>query len=162
MRKILLILLHLLFLNSIYGYYFGYIKVNENTLLYEKDFKINKDENYKYKLYFVHYGNINENMKVKIYLNDNLIYTIDDANDGSGNYKKKVIIDITDYLENGENVLKVEGINIKGNETYHPYYVLDECYIDEPMKTSITFGSVFLTLILIGLIILYSPKKNFV
>ncbi|XRO75804.1 hypothetical protein ACO3TA_02785 [Methanocaldococcus sp. 28A] len=160
MRKCYIILLVFLLLNSIFGYYLGYIKINEESPTYKEEFDINKLVNYTYKLYFIHYGNIKENMQVNIYLNEKLVYKIDDSIDGSGNYKKEAVIDIRDYLKDGKNVLKVEGINLKGNETYHPYYVLDEVYINEPTKSPISFGSVFLTLILIGLIIFYYEKKE--
>ncbi|XRO77717.1 hypothetical protein ACO3VM_04090 [Methanocaldococcus sp. 10A] len=160
MKRFMLILLLLLFLSSIFGYYFGYIKVNEESPSYKKEFDINKVENYTYKLYFIHYGNIKENMKVNIHLNGNLIYTIDDANDGSGHYKKETVVDITDYLKDGKNVLKVEGIHINGNETYHPYYVLDNVYINEPTKSLISFKCGVLTLILMGFIIIFYYEKK--
>ncbi|CAB3289251.1 conserved protein of unknown function [Methanocaldococcus lauensis] len=159
MKTLLLILLSLLLLNCIFGYYFGYIKVNEKSPTYKKGFYINV-ENYTYKLHFIHYGNIKENMQINIYLNGKLVYSIDDSIDGSGSYKKNASIDLTNYLKDGENVLKVEGINLKGNETYHPYYVLDNVEIKEPTKSPISFGSNVLTLILIGIIIFYYRKKN--
>ena len=88
-----------------------------------------------------------------------MVYTIDDSNDSSPAYKKNVSIDITDYLKDGENVLKVEGVNLIGNETYHPYYVLDEVYINEPVKSSITFESIILILLIIGFLICNYQSK---
>lgn len=149
MRKYLIILVLLLFLSSSFGYYFDYIKVSESNPIKTITFKINKAENYSYKLSFVHYGNINKSMKVNIYLNGNLAYTIDDSNDASPAYKKNASIDITNYLKDGENVLKVEGMNLIGNENYHPYYVLKDIYINEPAKTPIDFKLMIYALLII-------------
>ncbi len=147
-------LLFLLFLSSSFGYYFDYIKVNENIPVKTVTFKINKADNYSYKLSFVHYGNINKDMKINLYLNGNLIYTIDDSNDASPAYKKNVTIDITNYLKDGKNILKVEAVNLIGNENYHPYYVLKDVYINEPQtKTPISFGLMVITLLIMSFLI---------
>ena len=140
----------LLFLSSSFGYYFEYIKVTESNPTKTIIFNIDKVENYTYKLSFVHYGNIKESMQVYIYLNGNLVYTIDDSNDASPTYRKNATINITNYLRNGENVLKVEGVNLIGNENYHPYYVLDEVYINEPTKAPINFKLMIYTLLIIS------------
>ncbi|ADC69093.1 conserved hypothetical protein [Methanocaldococcus sp. FS406-22] len=153
MRKYLIILALILFLNSSFGYYLGYIEVTESNPAKTITFNMNKVENYTYKLSFVHYGNIKENMQVNIYLNENLVYTIDDSDDTSPAYKKNISIDITDYLKNGENVLKVEGVNLIGNESYNPYYVLKDVYINEPTKTPISFELMIYTLLIISYLI---------
>ncbi|AIJ04914.1 hypothetical protein JH146_0063 [Methanocaldococcus bathoardescens] len=153
MRKYLILTMLLLLLNSSFGYYFEYIKITESNPTKTITFKINKVENYTYKLSFVHYGTIKENMQVNIYLNGNLVYVIDDSNDASPAYKKNVSIDITDYLKDGENVLKVDGVNLIGNGNYHPYYVLKDVYINEPTKTPIDFKLMIYTLLIIGFLI---------
>ncbi|AEF95783.1 hypothetical protein [Methanotorris igneus] len=157
--KIFIFVLIFVKLIEVDAYYFDYIKVNEKQNV-SVEFECDKIGNYTYKLHFIHYGNIKENMQINIYLNGNLVYKIGDSNDASPAHEKNVTVDITDYLKDGENVLRVEGISIKGNETYHPYYVLDEVYINEPIKSPISFRSVVLTLILTTFIILKMEILN--
>ncbi|WP_423792907.1 hypothetical protein ACPB8Q_01515 [Methanocaldococcus indicus] len=158
MKKYIIVLILILILNVCMSYYINYIKVNEESPNKSITFTINKVEIYSYKMSFVHYGNINKNMKVNIYLNGNLIYVIDDSNDGSGNYKKNVTIDITNYLKNGKNTLRVEGMNLIGNDSYHPYYVVKDININEPIKTPINFELMIFSLLIIGLIIVKLSK----
>ena len=161
MRKIFILMI-LLFISiiSVNAYYLGYIEVKEDCFNITKSFNINKIDNYTYYLKFIHYGNINSSMEVDIYLNGRLVYKIDDSNDGSGNYKKNVSIDITNYLKDGKNVLRVVGINLMGNELYHPYYVLNNVYINEPTKTPIKFEIAILTLILMTTIVRCYIREN--
>jgi hypothetical protein len=41
-------------------------------------------------------------------------------------------------------------VNLIGNESYNPYYVLDEVYINEPTKTPIGFELMIYSLLIIG------------
>ncbi|EHP87931.1 hypothetical protein [Methanotorris formicicus] len=152
MKKIVLMLIIFLIMGNVFGYYFGYIKVSGSNPLYEKEFDIEKVGNYTYYLNFVHYGNINESMEINIYLNGDLVYKIDDSNDAFPANKKNTSVDVTSYLKDGKNVLKVEGINLTGR-----YYVLDDTQIIEPIKTPITPKSI-LTILLILTYILYVRK----
>ena len=148
MRKYSIILIFFLFLSSSFGYYFGKINVSTNHPVYEKEFEINKVENYTYKLSFVHYGVMNKTGRINIYLNDNVIYTIDKTNKININQKPypKVSIDITGYLKEGKNTLKVYAENLNN----HNYYVLKDVYINEPTKTTIGFELMIYTLLIIG------------
>ena len=145
-------LLFLLLLNSSFGYYFGKINVSTNHNIYEKEFNINKVENYTYKLSFIHYGIMNKTGVVYIYLNDIVIYKIDKGNKINSNQKPypKVSINITDYLKDGRNKLKVYAEKLNS----HNYYVLKDVYINEPQtKTPISFGLMIITLLIMSFLI---------
>ena len=150
-KNIITLCLFLLLLNGVFAYNFGYIKVNHNDGSKTYDFSIDKVENYNYYLTFEHYGNIGSGMKVNIYINGNLVYTIDDSKDGSGRYKKKASIDITDHLNNGSNTLKVEGVNLVADPSkdYYPYYALNKVHINEPftLRVPISITQVIIYLI---------------
>ena len=79
-KNIVILCLFLLLLNGVFAenveYNFGYIKINRTKTTKICNFFIDKMENCIYILTFEHYGNINESMKVEIYLNENLIYII--------------------------------------------------------------------------------------
>ena len=159
-KNIIILCLFLLLLNGVFAYDFGKIKVNHNEDSKIYDFSIDKVENYNYYLTFEHYGNIGSGMKVNIYINGNLVYTIDDSNDGSGNYKKNASIDITNYLNNGSNTLEVKGINFVPGR----YYVLKNTHINEPstIKVPISITQVIIymiTTVFIGMGYLKSIKS---
>ncbi|MBW9221455.1 hypothetical protein KKP97_00125 [Methanothermococcus sp. SCGC AD-155-C09] len=165
-KNILILCLFLLLLNGVFAYDFGKIKVNHNDGSKTYDFNIDKVENYTYNLNFEHYGNIGSGMKVNIYINGNLVYTIDDSKDGSGRYKKKVSIDITNYLNNGSNTLKVEGVNLVADPSrdYYPYYALNKVHINEPftlrVPVSLTQVIIYIiTTVYIGMQYLKSIKS---
>ena len=156
-RGVLLLFFLLLVINGIYAYNFGYIKINykENSKSY--NFHINKVENYTYYLTFEHYGNIDEGMEVKIYLNGKLIYTIKGDNRGFTWDVKKVKVDITEYLNNGSNTIKIEGVlRADPDRDYYPYYVLDGVRIDEPFTVKVPVSIVqvvvcVITTVLVGI-----------
>ena len=166
-KNIVILCLFLLLLNGVSAdnvKHIGYIKINyrETTEIY--NFSINKMEDCTYILTFEHYGNINESMRVEIYLNEKLIYTIDDSNDGSTNSKKNVNIDITNYLENRSNTLKVVGINItKGS--YPSYYVLNKtsiiCKPSTTVKVPVSIPQVILSSIMTIFISLEYLTNNY-
>ena len=139
-RIILILLLSLLVINGVFAHSFGYIKINykENSKTYK--FQIDKVENYTYNLTFEHYGNIDKGMGIKIYLNGKLIYTIEGDGRGFTWDVKRVKIDVTDYINNGSNTLKVEGMNLKADpeRKYYPYYVLEGVRIDEPFTVKVS------------------------
>ncbi len=155
MKKYLIFFLLFLCINISYSYNFGYIKLNVTNPMYMKEFYIDK-ANYSYIFSFNHYGNINKSMKIEIYLNENLIYIIDDSNDGSGNYKKSVSLNVSKYLRNGKNILKIKGYLKKGN--YSPYYVLSNAQISEPYTVPISNFMVFITLMILGIIVVFLYK----
>lgn len=132
-KNIVILCLFLLLLNGVFAYDFGRINVNYNNENEICNFNINKVENYTYYLTFEHYGNINKTMKVEIYLNGNLIYTIEGDNRGFPFDKNNVSIDVTNYLNNGSNTLRVEGINFVPGR----YYVLDNIHINEPLTIKV-------------------------
>lgn len=155
--KYLILIMLLLFLSSSFGYYFGKITVSTNHPVYEKEFEINKVENYTYKLSFVHYGIMNKTGVIYICLNDVVIYKIDKSNKININQKpySNVSIDITDYLKDGRNKLKVYAEKLNS----HNYYVLKDVYINEPTKTPISFGLMVSALLVIGLLIIRGIKN---
>ncbi|BAP60361.1 hypothetical protein MMKA1_02440 [Methanococcus maripaludis KA1] len=121
-----------LLISSVYSYS-DYYKVNVDEKSKTETFNIDKVENYTYKLSYVHYGNLQEGMYVKIFVNGNNIheYSKDLSNTGSGAYKKSENkTDITNYLVNGSNELKIES-NIWKTENSSPYYVLENFEITE-------------------------------
>ncbi|ENN96587.1 hypothetical protein J422_01455 [Methanocaldococcus villosus KIN24-T80] len=161
LKKMIILVGILLLISAIYGeaLNLGSLNVTKKQKMKNISFTINKVKNQKYTLNFIHYGNINENMKVYLYLNDNLIYTIGDSNDGSGHYKKRKSLDITKYLNDGSNILKLEGENLN-TANYSVYYKLENITISTPTtKTPIPLGAVILTLIAIPLIILRKKVK---
>ncbi|HIP35106.1 MAG TPA: hypothetical protein EYG87_03545 [Methanothermococcus okinawensis] len=134
-RSVILLFLLLLLIDGVFAYNFGYIKINykEDSKIY--NFQIDKVENYTYNLTFRHYGNIDKDMEIRIYLNGKLIYTIEGSNRGFTWDVKKVKVDVTDCINNGSNTLRIEGVNLRADSTrnYNPYYVLDDVRIDEPL-----------------------------
>ena len=138
-RGILLLFLLLLLIDGVSAYDFGYIKINYKEDSKTYNFQIDKVENYTYNLTFEHYGNIDKGMGVKIYLNGKLIYTIEGDGRGFTWDVKRVKIDVTDYINNGSDTLKVEGVNLKADpeRRYYPYYVLDGVRIDEPFTVKV-------------------------
>ncbi|MBW9222922.1 hypothetical protein KKP88_00710 [Methanothermococcus sp. SCGC AD-155-K20] len=138
-KNIVIPCLFLLLLNGVFAYDFGYIKVNHNEGSKTYDFNIDKVESYTYYLTFEHYGNINDSMKVEVYLNGNLIYTIDDSSKGFTWGKENASIGITNYLNNGSNTLKVEGTNLVADTGigYYPYYALNKVHINEPFTIGV-------------------------
>ena len=94
-------------------------------------------------------------MVVNIYLNNHLIYKINDSNDASPAYMRNVSIDITNHVVNGVNTLKIEGINLVGSNSYHPYYVLKEVRINEPVRISMNgnFELVIVVLTISGVLV---------
>jgi hypothetical protein len=149
MKKLLIILALFLLLNGVFGYHSEKINISETFPNKTITFKIDKIKNYTYMLSFTHYGNLQENMNVNIYLNEHLIYKINDSNDASPAYMRNVSIDITNYLVNGVNTLKIEGIDLVGGNSYHPYYVLKNIYINEPIKIATNGKFELLTVLLI-------------
>ena len=84
-KNIVILCLFLLLLNGVSADIDAnpkYIKVNNTNPEASAYFDVNKVEGYTYYLTFEHYGTINESMKVEIYLNGNLIYTIEGDNRG--------------------------------------------------------------------------------
>jgi len=164
-KNIVILCLFLLLLNGVFAenveYNFGYIKINRTKTTEICNFFIDKMENCIYILTFEHYGNINESMKVEIYLNENLIYIIDDSNDGSSRYKKNVSIDITSYLENGSNTLMVEGKNLDKRR----YYVLNKtsiiCKPSTTVKVPVSIPQVILSSIMTIFISLEYLTNNY-
>ncbi|MBA2853242.1 hypothetical protein [Methanococcus maripaludis] len=115
-----------LLISSVYSYS-DYYKVNVDEKSKTETFNIDKVENYTYKLSYVHYGNLQEGMYVKIFVNGHNIheYSKDLSNTGSGAYKKSENeTDITNYLVNGSNEFKIES-NIWETENSSPYYALE-------------------------------------
>jgi len=155
MKKISMILIFLFLLGEVFGYYSERMNISEDQADKTVVFNITKINNYTYNLKFIHYGNLQEDMQVNIYVNDHLVYKINDSNDGSPAYKKNVTVNITNYLKNGKNILKIEGINIVGNESYHPYYVLKEVCINEPVRISMNgnFELVIVVLTISGVLV---------
>ena len=133
-RNILILILFLLLLDGAFAYNFGYIKINYKESSKTYNFHINKVENYTYYLTFEHYGNIDSDMGVKIYINGEVIYSIEGDGRGFTWDVKKVKVDVTEYLNSGSNTLRIEGVNLRAdpNRKYYPYYVLDNVKIDEP------------------------------
>jgi len=153
-NNILFIFSIFLLITPIHGYYLEYSKVNADHQSLTETFNIDKLENYTYKLSYVHYGNIQEGMSVKIFINGIYVYEYskDLSNIGSGAYKKSEDgIDITDYLVNGSNEFKIES-RIWETNTSSPYYVVRNIEITEPcpaiIKLPIYFNVNFLTFIL--------------
>lgn len=162
-RSILMLLFLLLVVNGVFAYNFGYIKINYKESNKTYNFHIEKIENYTYNLTFEHYGNIDEDMKVNIYLNDKLIYTIEGEGRGYTWGKKKTKIDITEYLNNGGNTLRIEGINLNSSskDNYHPYYVLNNVEIDEPfiLRVSVSIAQVVICIVTTTLVSMWYFKK---
>lgn len=145
-----------LLISSVYSYS-DYYKVNVDEKSKTETFNIDKVENYTYKLSYVHYGNLQEGMYVKIFVNGHNIreYSKDLSNTGSGAYKKlENKTDITNYLVNGSNELKIES-NIWKTENSSPYYVLENFEITEhevstinlPISSDVNFFVFILCLI---------------
>ncbi|XRP96780.1 hypothetical protein ACO3UB_07515 [Methanocaldococcus sp. 16A] len=137
----------------------GELEVTKNKHVDNITFNIDKVENQEYILKFQHYGtfSFSGNFNVSLYLNGNLIYTINDSNNAAPFNKKTASITITNYLKNGNNVLelKVTGNNIKGN-----YYKITNIFIlttpttNPTTKTPIPPLAIILTLIIISTIAL--------
>ncbi|WP_456471497.1 hypothetical protein [Methanocaldococcus sp.] len=152
--KILRILIILFLLSYVSAFYYDKIIINENNPEKEINFNFSKVDNYKYNLTFFHYGNIKRDMKVEIYLNNKLIYIIDKS--AFPGDKKFVSLDITDYLKDGRNVLKVKGVNFNNSPNYSPYYALDNIYINHPSNSPINLSLILILLFLFTLFIFYS------
>ena len=150
-RNILILILLLLLLDGAFAYNFGYIKINYKESSKTYNFHINKVENYTYYLTFEHYGNIDSDMGVKIYINGEVIYSIEGDGRGFTWDVKKVKIDVTNYLNNGNNTLRIEGVNLKTDpdRKYYPYYVLDNVKIDEPFTLRVPVSIVQVIICLI-------------
>ncbi|ABR56229.1 hypothetical protein [Methanococcus aeolicus] len=158
--NILIILLVLIIIVPINAYYTSEISINSNIPEKNISFTINKISNYdNYNISFTHFGNIKNYTVVKIFINNKEIYTISKSNNntGSGSYKKSISIDITNYLNNGDNTLKMVGNNM-GAPNYTPYYKLKNIHITEPVKTPIPTIALIFSSILITIIIL---NKNY-
>ena len=160
--KIFLILIILnIFLVSVNAYHCSEIKITSENPEKTVSFNIHKTLNYTYNMSFTHYGNIKNYTTVEIYLNNHLLYTIKKSNNntGSGNYKKSVSINITNYLNNGENTLKMRGDNMNALN-YTPYYTLENIYINEPIKSSVPTPALIIGSLLITIIILKNKNSN--
>ncbi len=159
-KKIVLLVGILLLICTVYGeIYFDELEVKETENKDNVSFTIDKVENQKYILKFQHYGNINESMRVYLYLNDNLVYTIDEGNKGSPSSKKNESIDITNYLKNGENILKLVGENLAVEGDYNPYYKLRNITINPTAKAPIPFGVVIFSLIGMAFLLIRYSKN---
>ncbi|WP_459201786.1 hypothetical protein [Methanococcus sp. CF] len=135
------------------------LNVNEQSIT--ETFNINKVENYTYNLSYVHYGNIQEGMYVKIFVNGNFIheYSKDMFNIGSGAYKKSENgVDITNYLINGANEFRVEA-NIWKTENSSPYYVVNDITISEPLKVPVSVNTNILIFILCSTVLIIKVIK---
>ena len=153
--KIFLIFLIILNIFSVNAYYCSEIEITSKIPKKTVSFNIHKISNYTYNISFTHYGNIKNYTTVEIYLNNHLIYTIKKSNNntGSGNYKKSVSIAITNHLNNGENTLKMTGLNM-GALNYTPYYKLENIHINEPVKSPVPTPTLIISILLITILIL--------
>jgi len=151
LNKFLFIISIFLLISSVNGYYADYLKVNAQDQTLTETFNIDKVDNYTYKLSYVRYGNIQEGMYVKLYVNGNIVkeYSKDFSNLEFGE-SDELDIDITNYLQNGSNELKIES-NIWKTENSSPYYVIKNFKISEPnttVKLPISLNLNFLAVIL--------------
>ena len=131
-KNIVILCLFLLLLNGVFAddgdeKHLGKITISSSISERIINFDINKLENYRYYLKFEHYGTIGEDIQVNVYINENLVYTIDDSNNVPPWSPEEVEIDITEHLENGNNILRVEGINL--SRYRRRYYTLNNIYI---------------------------------
>ena len=159
--KIFLIFLIIFNILSVNAYYCSEMEITSKIPEKTVSFNIHKISNYTYSISFTHYGNIKNYTTVEIYLNNHLIYVIKKSNNntGSGNYKKSVSINITNYLNNGENTLKMVGHNMNASN-YTPYYKLENIHINEPIKLPVPTPTLILSILLITVLILRNEINN--